>query len=166
MFHIKAPYISWLAGKFWLGNELALADVYFKQIRCVLELAVAVWTPGLTIAQINQIERVQKCTLHMILGDSYISYDQAKCILGVDNLFDGRYKLYLNLAKKAEKHKKYSNWFHPAEVKVKPNFTTRVDETLLQTKYTPVPFRTETHHFPSSPSCWIISKWKIKYQLC
>ena len=127
------------------ANALELTDVYYKQIRCVLELAVAVWTPGLTIAQTNQIERVQKCTLHVILGENYISYDQAKCILGLDNLSDRRDKLCLNLAKKAEKHKKYSNWFHPAEIKVKPNFTTRTEENLLQTKYTPVPFRTDRY---------------------
>ena len=106
---------------------------------------MAVWTPGLRITQTNQIERVQKCTLHVILGENYTSYNQAKCILGVDNLSDRRYKLCLNLAKKAEKHKKYSNWFHPAEIKVKPNFTTRTEENLLQTKYTPVPFRTDRY---------------------
>ena len=38
-----------------------MLDVYFKQIRCVLELAVAVWTPGLTKAESTQIERVHKC---------------------------------------------------------------------------------------------------------
>ena len=35
-----------------------LVDVYSKQIRCVLELAVAVWSPGLAVGQ-AQIERVQ-----------------------------------------------------------------------------------------------------------
>ena len=35
-----------------------LVDVYSKQVRCVLELAVAVWSPGLTVGQVAQIERV------------------------------------------------------------------------------------------------------------
>ena len=44
-----------------------LMEVYITQIRCLLEFAVAVWNPGLTKAQINQIETVQKCALAVIL---------------------------------------------------------------------------------------------------
>ena len=47
-----------------------MLDVYCKQIRCVLELAVVVWTPGLTKAESYQIERVQKCALHAKLGQN------------------------------------------------------------------------------------------------
>ena len=127
------------------ANDGELVDIYYKQIRCVLELAVAVWTPGLTKLQINQIERVQKCALHVILGGNYQSYNQAKFALGVETLSERRSKLCLNLAKKSEKHWKYSNWFHPAEEKFVPNFTTRGEETHVQTKYTPVPFRTDRY---------------------
>ena len=35
-----------------------MLDVYEKQIRCVLELAVAVWQPGLTKQEAGQLERV------------------------------------------------------------------------------------------------------------
>ena len=38
-----------------------ILDVFYKQIRSVLELAVAVWQPRLTLAENKQIERVQKC---------------------------------------------------------------------------------------------------------
>ena len=43
------------------ASHTDMLDVYFKQIRCVLEMAVVVWTPGLTKAESVQIERVQKC---------------------------------------------------------------------------------------------------------
>ena len=46
------------------ASRTDMLDVFYKQIRCVLELAVAVWTPGLTQAESAQIERVQKCALH------------------------------------------------------------------------------------------------------
>ena len=45
-----------------------MLDVYNKQIRCVLELAVAVWEPGLTLAENKQIERVQKSALMLFWG--------------------------------------------------------------------------------------------------
>ena len=38
------------------ANQTEMLDVYYKQIRCVLELAVAVWTPGLTLEETYQIE--------------------------------------------------------------------------------------------------------------
>ena len=40
------------------ASDDELKDVYEKQIRCVLELAVAVWSAGLTISQASQIERL------------------------------------------------------------------------------------------------------------
>ena len=88
------------------ADELELTDVYYKQIRCVLELAVAVWTPGLTKSQSQQIERVQKCALHVILGEAYLNYESAKDELEVEALSDRRSKLCLNLAKKAKKTSK------------------------------------------------------------
>ena len=130
------------------ASNTEMIDVYFKQIRCVLELAVAVWTPGLTKAESSQIERVQKCALHVILGDSYESYNQSIDILGVEKLSDRRSKLCLNFAKRSEKHPKYSNWFHPAEETVPPTMSTRSDIPIA-TKYTPVPFRTD--RFNDSP---------------
>ena len=59
------------------ASQTDMLDVYNKQIRCVLELAVAVWTPWLTKQEGYQIERVQKCALHDILGETYLSFDSA-----------------------------------------------------------------------------------------
>ena len=52
------------------ASQTDMLDVYNKQIRCVLELAVAVWTPGLTKQEGYQIDRVQKYALHFILGET------------------------------------------------------------------------------------------------
>ena len=51
-----------------------LIDVYDKQIRCVVEFAAPVWTSGLTVAEVNQIERVQKAAFAIILADNYRNY--------------------------------------------------------------------------------------------
>ena len=54
-----------------------LTDVYTKQIRSVLELAIPVWHSSLTQSNKISIERVQKSALQVILGPSYESYRYA-----------------------------------------------------------------------------------------
>ena len=48
-----------------------LVDVFIKQIRCILELAVPAWQGSLSQAEKLDLERVQKAACHIILGDSY-----------------------------------------------------------------------------------------------
>jgi hypothetical protein len=45
-------------------EPLLILDVYLKEIRSVLELAVPAWHSGLTVRQSSDIERVQKIALH------------------------------------------------------------------------------------------------------
>ena len=123
------------------ASHSEMLDVYYKQIRCILEMAVAVRVPGLTKAESLQIERVQKCALNVILGDSYESYDSAVDSLEVEKLSERRRKLCLNFALRAEKSTKYQNWFCPTEVTQGPN--TRSDK--MKNKYTPVPHRTDRY---------------------
>ena len=46
-----------------------ILDVYVKEIRSVLELAVPAWHSGLTVAQSEDIERVQKVAVSIILSN-------------------------------------------------------------------------------------------------
>ena len=131
------------------ATQSEMIDVYYKQIRCILELAVAVWTPGLNKGESDQIERVQKCALHVIMGDNYQNYDHAAQLLEVDKLSQRRVQLCLNFARRLENHPKYSTWFHPAEEVQPPYIKTRSEKTLVQSKYTPVPYRTD--RFSRSP---------------
>ena len=131
------------------ANQSEMIDVFYKQIRCVLELAVAVWTPAMTKAECYQIERVQKCALHIIMGDRYLNYEHAVSHLDVEKLSNRRPKMCLSFALRLEKHEKYSNWFHPAEEFIPLTMNTRSDKTVHQSKYKPVPFRTD--QFTKSP---------------
>ena len=72
----------------------------------MLELAVPVWHPGLTQQEKDQLERVQKCALHIILGESYKDYKNALQRLNCDSLNNRRMKLYENFATTAEKKRK------------------------------------------------------------
>ena len=70
-----------------------LTDVYIKQVRSVLELAVAVWSAGLTVSQVAQIERVQKTVCAVILGDRYAEYKPALSVLKLKQLTVRRQEL-------------------------------------------------------------------------
>ena len=64
-----------------------------------MELALPVCEPGLTVAESMQIERVQKAAFSIILGDDYLSYNQALSTLDADTLSSRMQKLSLNFAK-------------------------------------------------------------------
>ena len=107
------------------ADQDQLVDVYIKQIRSVLELAVPAWHGAITQAERMDIERVQKAALHIVLGQEYISYKNALKHLNLDSLEKRREKLCLKFGEKAEKHSKFKNWFKLN----KPNVNTRQDQT-------------------------------------
>ena len=77
-----------------------LLDVNDKQMRCMVEFLTPVWTSGLTQAEVNQIERIQKAAFAIILGKGYTSYSRALKQLKRSTLSDRRTKLNLKYAKK------------------------------------------------------------------
>ena len=77
-----------------------LFDVYTKEVRSILELAVPVWHSSLTKNESRQIENVQKSSFKIILGESYISYEVACTILGAEPLDLRRAQLCHKFAKK------------------------------------------------------------------
>ena len=72
------------------ANSCILLDTYYKQIASVLEFACVVWSAGLTIENIAQIERVQKSVLGVILGSNYRTYEEACQELKVQTLTERR----------------------------------------------------------------------------
>ena len=109
------------------ANKENLVEVYTKQVRCILELAAPAWQGSITLAEKQDLERVQKTTCHIILGKDYVSYSQALKTLNLESLEHRRNKLCLKFALKAEKHEKFRNWF-------KPSIKT-VDTRSLKKKY-------------------------------
>ena len=121
-----------------------LLDVYVKQIRCLLEYAVTVWQPSLTVEDSLKIERVQKSALAIILGQNFKSYKYALLQLNLDTLAARRIKLCEKFSIKAQKHPKFSKWF-------KPNTTSSVTRSR-KNKFCEVYYRTE--RFKRSPICY------------
>ena len=98
-------------------------DVYTKEVRSILELAVPVWHSGLTRRQSSDIERIQKISFKIILGQDYKSYDQACQMLATHTLEERRTKLCLKFALKNLKSENsfFSKLQHPMNTRGKSN---------------------------------------------
>ena len=59
-----------------------------------------VWHSSITKQCENNLERVQKSALKVILGEKYVSYDNALKVLGLQSLKERREELCLKFAKK------------------------------------------------------------------
>ena len=95
-----------------LGASVSqMLEVYFKQVRSILELAVPVWQSSLTISDKIKIERVQKCALRIIYGQDYLSYSSACKMSNLLSLEERRIQLCKKFALKALKSEKHSKWF-------------------------------------------------------
>ena len=70
--------------KFLGAKEGDLVDIYTKQIRSIVELAVPAWHGAITLAEQIDLERTQKCAAHIILGEDYDSYRKALRRLDLD----------------------------------------------------------------------------------
>merc|ERR1712082_45061 len=96
--------------RLWILNRLKnlgatdddLIDVYTKQVRPLLEYAVPVWHPNLTQTDSDNIERVQKAALKLVLQERYFSYKTALSDLKLASLYERRDKLCTKFALKAE----------------------------------------------------------------
>jgi hypothetical protein len=132
------------------ATKSELLDIYNKQCRSVLELAVPVWTAGLTQDDVTNLERVQKTACAIILGRAYSGYKNALKYLQIKSLEERRKDLCLNFAKKSAKSDKYQHWFKKADV---PPVNTRSHKPINTFK--PVPTRTD--RFRDSPIPYLTS---------
>ena len=117
-----------------------LLDVYFKEIRPLLELAVPVWHSSLTKVQSAQIERVQKAAFHIILDGDYDSYQHACSVLVVETLEARRNKLCNKFVKKEVKKERsiFTKIVKTTNTRAKPSLviefkcrTTRFEKSAL-----------------------------------
>ena len=78
---------------------------------CILEQSAVVWHSSLTLKNRNEIERVQKSAVKIILGNKYTEYKDALKILRLETLFERRNRLSLKFATKSIKHEKAKHLF-------------------------------------------------------
>ena len=135
------------------AQEHELLDMYGKHCRSIIEFAVPVWQSSITVEERQQIERVQKTALHIILGERYQSYRNALEITGLESLETRRRRICLKFARKAENNKKHSKWF-----KRKPNMITRQKPEKY---WNPV---ARTSRLRNSPICYLTRLLNTHYQ--
>ena len=88
-----------------------LKTIYISYIRSILEQNCTVWHSGLSAEDSENIERVQKTSLKIILKDAYKSYENALQVLELESLFSRREILCYNFAKKCLKNPKMKHFF-------------------------------------------------------
>ena len=90
-----------------------LKSIYMTFIRSHCEQSCVVWHSGLTIQEENDLERVQKVALKIILKDQYLSYDKALTFLDLETLKDRQINLCLAFLKKCLGNPKMKELFPP-----------------------------------------------------
>ena len=134
------------------ATSSTLLKVYTMQIRSILEFGVPAWQGSLTLGEKTDLERVQKCAVHIMLGKSYSSYQTALESLNLENLEDRRVRLCLKFALKAEAHPKFQNWFQKSE---------RTYNTRNRVKYKEIQSRND--RYKKSPLGYLTKLLNIHY---
>ena len=81
-------------------NIHQMFDVYTKEIRSILEMAVPVWHSGLSNQQTADIESIQKVAMRIILQNKYTNYQLPCETLTAQTLEEQRIKLCTKFARK------------------------------------------------------------------
>jgi hypothetical protein len=88
-----------------------LKNIYFLFVRSLLEQSATVWHSSLTRENSDDLERVQKSAIKVILGNEYKSYNESLLKLDMESLEDRRETLCLKFAQKCLKNPKTKNIF-------------------------------------------------------
>ena len=106
-----------------------LKDVYFLFVRSFLEPSATVWHSSLTEENINDLERVHKSAVKIILGDKYIGYENSLSKLDMLSLNERREQLCLQFAQKCLKNPKTKTMF-PENSKIHPMNTRKAEKFI------------------------------------
>ena len=83
-----------------------LLDIYVLYIRSIAEYCSVAFHSSLTIELSDKLERIQRTSLKIMLGEMYINYSSALEMSGLDTLYSRRTKRCLDFALKCVKHQR------------------------------------------------------------
>ena len=95
---------------FGLDKE-ELKNIYFLFVRSVLEQSATVWHSSLTQENKEDLERVQKSAIRIIMGEEFQGYQKSLDKLDIETLDARRETLCLNFALKTSKSPKMKEMF-------------------------------------------------------
>ena len=111
------------------ASEDDLKDIYITFVRSQLEQSATVWHSSLTEENSEDLERVQKTALKVILKNRYDGYKKSLNKLDLDSLSERRENLCLNFAIKCTQNNKMNHMFpkneklHDIKTRETPKFT-------------------------------------------
>ena len=125
----------WLLRRMKLINlePQIIFDYYIKEIRSLAEQGVVVWNSGLTNYLSNELEKIQKVAMKIILGDGYTSYEGSCTFFNVAKLSSRRTDLCTNYAVKLFKSKRSIEFFTPYSVRGRAKHQKLVKENICRT---------------------------------
>ena len=135
----------WMLHKFskFTKNKSHLMHIFKSQVRGSLEYCSTVWHSSLTESDCNDIERVQKAAMKVIMGTRYQGYEEALKFMKIDSLKERRLKMALRFAKKSVRHSNFLSVFplnksdhtmmtrNPAKYVVKDSKTERMKKSAV-----------------------------------
>ena len=98
-------------------NREHLKQIYKTFIRSNLEFSSNVWHSGLTKENKQDLERVQKAALRVILGGEYLNYENALRMTKLESLEERRKLISLKFAKSCLKNENFSKLFPLRKIK-------------------------------------------------
>jgi hypothetical protein len=90
-------------------------NIYVLFIRSILEQASVVWSSSLSLENSDDLERVQKSAVRIILGKDFIDYEKALEKVDLESLKERRQTLSKKFAKKCLENEKTSDMFQVRE---------------------------------------------------
>ena len=131
-----------------------LLDIYVLFIRSLLEYCCVLWHSNLTNENQNDLERVQRTCLKIILGDMYVSYAAALEMTNLKTLGARREDRCADFAKKCLKNPRLSHYF--------PTNPTRSPKVRKTEKFVVNFAKTKTYRMSSVP--YLQRKLNLLYQ--
>ena len=122
-----------------------LIDVYVLNIRSVTEYCSVAWHSRLTSDQKHKLERIQRTSLKVILGDMYVDYMSALEMTGLESLDERRLKRCRSFSLKCVEHPRNRKLFpllestESCELRSKEFFNVNFARTTTYKKST-IPF--------------------------
>ena len=92
-------------------NIEELKNIYILFIRSILEQSCVLWHSSLTLEDSNNLERVQKSSLRIILQEDYEDYEKSLQQVNLQSLYERRISLCENFATNTARHERLHTLF-------------------------------------------------------